>query len=448
MTAHVVMPAIDPGVPATMSHKVLTGLLRDELGFEGLIVTDALDMAGAAATYPADVAPVQALLRRRRPAARPAADGHGLRRGAQRRQQRRAQQAAHRRVRLPDPAAQVPARASSRTRWSTWPQRRRSWAPRSTWPTRRRSPTARRRSSRTTPTCCRWLPVPARCSSPAGEWAPPRRMANALTARGATTQVRESGTTPSQTAINNAVAAAQTSDLVVVSTNNAYAVNAATGQPTAAAAAQTKLVQALLATGKPVVVAAMRNPYDVASFPEAPTVVDTFGYTAHQIESLVRVHPRRGEPGRQAARLDPQGGRLRRDVPVRPRPGLLTPDPDRHTEPGMPGAHVPGIPGSLSVVGSLPVSLPRGAGGRVGPSLLAEQVGDVDRGGPEDDDEDHREDAQQHGEDHLDGDLLSLLLGQLPTHDPHLPRLLAQHPRDGHAQPVGLTSADTIDDRG
>src|SRR3954468_2094055 len=62
MTAHVVMPAIDPGVPATMSHKILTGLLRHELGFDGVIVTDALDMAGATATYPPDVAPVQAML--------------------------------------------------------------------------------------------------------------------------------------------------------------------------------------------------------------------------------------------------------------------------------------------------------------------------------------------------------------------------------------------------
>jgi beta-N-acetylhexosaminidase len=114
-------------------------------------------------------------------------------------------------------------------------------------------------------------------------------MASALAARGATTQVRESGTTPSATAISNAVAAAQSSDLVVVSTNNAYAVDATTGQLTAAAAAQTRLVRALLATGKPVVVAAMRNPYDVASFPEAPTVLDTYGYTTHQVESLVRV---------------------------------------------------------------------------------------------------------------------------------------------------------------
>src|SRR3954453_18486788 len=63
MTAHVVFPAVDPsGAPATMSHRILTGVLRDELGFKGLIVTDALDMAGATSTYPPDVAPVQAIL--------------------------------------------------------------------------------------------------------------------------------------------------------------------------------------------------------------------------------------------------------------------------------------------------------------------------------------------------------------------------------------------------
>lgn len=46
MTAHVVMPAIDEESPATLSAAISTGLLRDDLGFAGLIVTDAMGMAG------------------------------------------------------------------------------------------------------------------------------------------------------------------------------------------------------------------------------------------------------------------------------------------------------------------------------------------------------------------------------------------------------------------
>lgn len=47
MSAHVAFPALDPtGSPATLSRPILTNLLRNELGFEGLIVTDALIMEG------------------------------------------------------------------------------------------------------------------------------------------------------------------------------------------------------------------------------------------------------------------------------------------------------------------------------------------------------------------------------------------------------------------
>ncbi|MEE6296743.1 glycoside hydrolase family 3 N-terminal domain-containing protein [Georgenia wangjunii] len=45
MTAHVIVEAIDPDMPGTLSYDVLTGLLREEMGFDGLITTDALDMA-------------------------------------------------------------------------------------------------------------------------------------------------------------------------------------------------------------------------------------------------------------------------------------------------------------------------------------------------------------------------------------------------------------------
>ena len=46
MTSHLLVPALDPGLPATLSPQVLA-LLRERLGFAGAIVTDALDMAGA-----------------------------------------------------------------------------------------------------------------------------------------------------------------------------------------------------------------------------------------------------------------------------------------------------------------------------------------------------------------------------------------------------------------
>ncbi|WP_276322217.1 beta-N-acetylhexosaminidase [Cohnella luojiensis] len=51
MTAHVVFPAFEPeGIPATLSRRILSGLLRDELGFEGVIVTDCLEMNAIAET--------------------------------------------------------------------------------------------------------------------------------------------------------------------------------------------------------------------------------------------------------------------------------------------------------------------------------------------------------------------------------------------------------------
>lgn len=48
MTAHIVVTALDDEMPSTLSQRVLTGLLREELGFDGLIVTDALNMDAVA----------------------------------------------------------------------------------------------------------------------------------------------------------------------------------------------------------------------------------------------------------------------------------------------------------------------------------------------------------------------------------------------------------------
>lgn len=51
MSAHILLPALDPHRPATLSPQILTGLLRQELGYEGLIVTDAVEMQAIASTY-------------------------------------------------------------------------------------------------------------------------------------------------------------------------------------------------------------------------------------------------------------------------------------------------------------------------------------------------------------------------------------------------------------
>ncbi|MGW5031031.1 glycoside hydrolase family 3 protein [Streptomyces nigra] len=51
MSAHILVPALDPDRPATLSRAVLTELLRGELGYTGLIVTDGMEMQAIAATY-------------------------------------------------------------------------------------------------------------------------------------------------------------------------------------------------------------------------------------------------------------------------------------------------------------------------------------------------------------------------------------------------------------
>ncbi len=61
MVAHIDVRAVDPGIPASLSHKVVTGLLRTEVGFQGLAVTDALDMGAVVQQYGSGGAAVRAL---------------------------------------------------------------------------------------------------------------------------------------------------------------------------------------------------------------------------------------------------------------------------------------------------------------------------------------------------------------------------------------------------
>ena len=61
MTAHILFPALDPHLPATLSPAILTGLLRRELGFSGLIITDDLEMRGVTGQWGAPEAAVLAV---------------------------------------------------------------------------------------------------------------------------------------------------------------------------------------------------------------------------------------------------------------------------------------------------------------------------------------------------------------------------------------------------
>ncbi|MCX5035447.1 glycoside hydrolase family 3 protein [Streptomyces coelicoflavus] len=51
MSAHILVPALDPDLPATLSRRILTDLLRGEMGYDGLIVTDGIEMRAIAGTY-------------------------------------------------------------------------------------------------------------------------------------------------------------------------------------------------------------------------------------------------------------------------------------------------------------------------------------------------------------------------------------------------------------
>jgi beta-N-acetylhexosaminidase len=62
MTAHIVYPALDAEYPATMSRAILTGILREQWNYQGVIITDGMDMHAIAQRYGAGQAAVRALV--------------------------------------------------------------------------------------------------------------------------------------------------------------------------------------------------------------------------------------------------------------------------------------------------------------------------------------------------------------------------------------------------
>ncbi|EPD90700.1 hypothetical protein HMPREF1486_05733 [Streptomyces sp. HPH0547] len=283
MTAHIVVPSLDPSrVPATMSHPIVTGLLREELGFDGLIATDALDMGGATGDFPPDVAPVRAfqagcdqLVLAPKLDTAFGAVLDAVRTGKISRERldssvRRSLEHKLRRRLFTKPY--VSERRAVRTVGS---KRHRARAREIT----ERSITLIRNESGA-------LPLP---DSPAtvlitGWGATPLSdLARAIgERRGRRTTTLETGAVPTTAKIAQAVEAARTHDVTVVLANAAAA-----GKEDGAA--QAELIKALVATDSRVVVAGVRLPYDIRRFPDVPAYLATYSYGTPAMTALARV---------------------------------------------------------------------------------------------------------------------------------------------------------------
>lgn len=294
MTAHIVVPALDPAEdPATLSRPILTGILREELGYDGVVVTDSLGMQGVRTKYGDDRVPVLALkagvdqlLNPPKPAIAYNAVLQAVRDGEL--TQDRLDESLLRILRLKakldlfsDPY--VTARGVDRAVG-----------------TRAHLDAADRIAEETTTllvneggllplsrrTQRNVLVVGADPASPSGTTGPPTTvLGRELTAIGFSPTVLPTGTAPSAAKIAEAVAAAAGKDAVLVGTYNV-----------GAGSAQIALVEALVATGVPVVALAIRNPYDVARLQGVGASLAAYCWTDVELRAAVRVIAGRVEP--------------------------------------------------------------------------------------------------------------------------------------------------------
>ncbi|NEB02081.1 glycoside hydrolase family 3 protein [Streptomyces sp. SID13726] len=285
MTAHIQFPALDAsGDPATLSHPILTGILRGELGYDGVVVTDSLGMEGVRQKYGDDRVPVLALKagvdQLLNPPSLDVAWNAVL---------KAVQDGELTEARLDESILRI-LRLKARLRLFEEPYVSRGGVTR-TVGTPAHLAAADRIAERTTTllvneggllplgrrTHRRLLVVGADPASPSGTTGPPTGvLAAALTELGFTATALSTGTAPSAAVVAQAVAAARDVDAVIVGTYNLTA-------------AQKSLAEQLVATGRPVVAVAIRNPYDVAQLPAVPAYLATYSWTDVELRAAARV---------------------------------------------------------------------------------------------------------------------------------------------------------------
>lgn len=271
MAAHIVAPALDPtDTPASLSKPIVTGILRNQLHYNGVVITDALSAAALSAVPPAQRA-VEAV---------EAGDDQLL---------------------MPDnlPVAYQAVLDAvhngtisehridqSVTRILTLKQRRglftnpySTGAPVGTASQNSAMNDAAARSITLVKNDNHVLPL----ADNSGQhvlitgWGAgsTQTLTNAITTHGVTATRLYTGTSPSAATIAAAVAAAQQNDVVVVTTSEAWGNSAQQG-----------LVNALLGAGKPIIVAALGTPYDIGYVTSAPTFLAAYGYQTNTLTAL------------------------------------------------------------------------------------------------------------------------------------------------------------------
>lgn len=284
MTAHIVVPALDDsGLPATLSKPILTGVLREELGFDGLIITDSLGMSGANVVPPEQV-PVKAFkagadillnppnVEQSYKAVLEAVKSGEISKKRLDQSVYRILEAKLERGLFNDPKTDPSAIENIGTEEHLAKAEEIA----------NKSITLVKNKNNVLP-----LTEDQNVFVVGPSAAKPDLLSNLLNEKGFETNHYNTDRWLTDEQIDQAVEKAQQADKIIVTT---YTANTNSSQQ--------RLVDALLETDKPVVAAAIRNPYDLMVFPEVDGYLATYGYRDVSIEALARV---------VAGEVDPSG---------------------------------------------------------------------------------------------------------------------------------------------
>lgn len=303
MTGHLLVPALDrSGTPATLSEPIITGVLRGELGFDGVVVTDSLRMEGVRRQHPDGEVAVRAILagadQLLDPPDLPTAVDAVLGAVSSGRISRARLDASVRRILTlkanhgltsPDQAV-VDVHAVRDTVGS---------------PAHR---AAAQRISDLTITAVAAGPAGISLNRIAGSrivitGARPSAassLAQYLGDRGARVRILQTGDEPSAASIERAVRAASGADHVIALTSGVRPGDR-----------QARLIDALRISGTPLICVATGTPYDIRAFPQTATLLATYSSQPVSMESLARVLAGEITPvGRLPVAIPGQAGRI------------------------------------------------------------------------------------------------------------------------------------------